>query len=274
VTEIAYLGPPGTYSHLVAEKKFGATAKMHPLSTILEICSFVAKDPSRRGIVPIENSSGGAIYETVDILLAGKPRIHIEEELTLDVKLALLGREMRKISAVYSHFAPLEHCDAWLKRRLPRVQRRVVTSTAAAAQRAAAEEDAVALGSRGLAKMYGLDVLHYPVQADIPNITVFLAVAGRKRRLKELKKTTLAVNIPNRPGSLCSLLETFRNENVNLSRLISRPIRGCPREYAFLLDIEGGTNTDAVKRAIHQAKRVSVELRVVGSYPCRRPYRS
>ena len=92
VKKVAFLGPLGTYSHLVAEKYFGRQVKLVPCSTILDVCSFVAGSRTRSGMIPIENSSGGAIYETVDILLENKPRITIEHEVSLDVRLALLGK--------------------------------------------------------------------------------------------------------------------------------------------------------------------------------------
>ncbi len=273
--EVAYLGPSGTYSHLVAEKKYRQNRKLMPMPTILDVCSFVAAKPSlRRGIIPIENSSGGAIYETVDILLANKPKFYIEEELSLDVKLALLGQKGGKIKVLYSHFAPLEHCSKWIKRHLPGVEKRVVSSTAVAAEKASADQHAAALGSRKLSKIYNLDIIHYPVEADVPNITVFLAIGHKPENLLRDAKTTLAVNLPNTPGSLCTFLDAFRSENVNLSRIISRPIRGCPREYAFLVDIKGTAATPSVKRALITAKKTCVKLREVGSYPSRASYKS
>jgi chorismate mutase / prephenate dehydratase len=271
---VAYLGPIGTYSHLVAEKYGGRNGKPVPFPTITDVCAFVAEHPSRRGIVPIENSSGGALYETVDILLANRPRVRIEAELSLHVRLALLGRTGEPARVLYSHFAPLEHCAAWIKRHLPRIEKRVVASTAVAGQRAAGEHGAVALGNRTLARLYGLQVLHYPVQAELPNVTVFYAVGGGSRRRPGATKTTLAAKLPNVPGSLCTFLEAFRNQNVNLTRLISRPIRGTPREYVFLVDIEGGIEAHAVRRAVATARRTCVALRLVGSYPCHKPYRS
>ena len=235
-TEVAYLGPIGTYSHLMAEKRFGHRAKLVPLPTILDVCLFVSKDSSRRGVVPIENSSGGAIYETVDILLGNSPRVHIMEELSLDVKIALLGRRGEKTRTLYSHFAPLEHCSRWIRKHIPRVEKRAVGTTAMAAQQVSCQRNAAALGNRRLAQLYGLEVLHYPVEADVPNITVFLLLGGAQRVQPGSSKTTLAVKLPNQPGSLCTFLEAFRDNNVNLSRLLSRPIRGCPSEYAFLVD--------------------------------------
>lgn len=272
--EIAYLGPEGTYSHLVAEKRFGRAATLVPLPTILDIFRFVSRHPDRRAIVPMENSSGGAIYETVDLLLAGKPRVYIHEELSLDVRLALLGRKGEKVSALYSHFAPLEHCDPWLRRHLPRARREVTASTAAAAAHVAGERNAAALGSKRLAGMHGLDILHYPVEATVPNITLFFVIGGRKGAVRGASKITLAVRLPNKPGALCSFLETFRNEKVNLSRLISRPIRGCPRQYAFLVDVDGAPGEPNVKGALSRARGKSQEFRTAGAYSVRRMYRS
>jgi len=273
--EVAYLGPEGTYSHLVAARHFGRGARLTALPTITDVCAHVARDPSsRRGIIPVENSSGGAIYETVDILLANRPRIRIREEVSLNVRLALLGREGQKIKALYSHFAPLEHSSRWIKRHLPRVEKHVVASTAMAARMAFLEDNAAALGHKRLAKMYNLKVLHYPIGADFPNITVFLAIGGRERQVDGASKATLAVKLPNAPGSLCTFLEAFRREGVNLSRIISRPIRGCPREYAFLVDIDGSTARPEAKRALKVARRTSVEIRVVGAYPVGKEYRS
>lgn len=272
--EIAFLGPRGTYSHLVAEKRFGRNCKCVPLPTIAEVCQYVRTSAKARGVIPVENSSGGAIFETVDILLDNKPRIHLDEELSLEVNLALLGRRNETPKVLYSHFAPLEHCRAWIKTHLPKVERRVVTSTAVAALWAASETRAVALGSRQLARIYGLDILKYPVQADVPNLTSFLVIAGRPVRPARPTKTTVSARLPNTPGSLCTFLDAFRSHNVNLSRIVSRPIRGSPREYAFLVDVEGDANACQVKKALAAARRVSTRLRVAGSYPCRKPYRS
>jgi prephenate dehydratase len=272
--EVAYLGPVGTYSLLVAEKRYGKKCKFTPLPTVLDVCSYVSGKDNRRGIIPIENSSGGAIYETVDILLANKPRIHILEELTLNVRLALLGRKGEKIKTLYSHFAPLEHCVPWVRRHLPRAERKVVTSTAAAAELAAERRYSAALGNRKLGRIYGLDILVYPVEVETQNMTIFLNIAGKKREIANPKKTTLVVRLPNMPGSLCSFLDIFRGENVNLSRILSQPIRGCPREYAFLVDIDGAKDSPAVQRALKAARKTCVELRSAGSYPIGPSYQS
>jgi len=275
VHEVAYLGPEGTYSHQITEKRFGRKVKLVPKPSVLDVCKFVSGSQDRRGIIPIENSSGGAIYETVDILLLNNPRIYIQEELALNVKLALIGRPGRKIKRLYSHFVPIEHCAPWIRKHLPRTQKRVVASTAVAGERASVDPDGAALASRKMASLCGLKVLEYPVEADIPNITTFLSVTGKSRPIKGgSMKTTLAVKLPNEPGALWTFLDAFRQHDVNLSRILSRPIRGCPKEYAFLVDVQGSAATLRVKRALALARKTSVNIRICGSYPCRAPYNS
>ncbi len=273
-TQVAFLGPKGTYSHLVARKRFGPGTEMIALPTILDVCSHVTRHHEARGVVPIENSSGGAIYETVDILLANKPRVFIEQELSLEVRLALLGHRGAPILTLYSHFAPMEHCSTWIRRHLPRAVRHTEASTASAAERVVADPRGAALGSRQLAGLYGLDILTFPVEADVPNITTFLVVGGRKPLTAKGAKTTLSVRLRNEPGSLYRFLGTFAADGVNLSRLISRPIRGLHQQYAFLVDVEGGIQQPRVARAIAAAAKVSTDTRLCGSYPCNKRYSS
>jgi prephenate dehydratase len=274
-TPIAFLGPEGTYSHLVAMKRFGNTFHAVPLPTIGEVFAYVSRRPAAIGVVPVENSSGGVIHETIDILMANRPRVAVLEELSLNVRLALLGRQRARILRLYSHMMPLEHCVTWIRRHLPRVEKRVVASTAVAAQTAAGDPAGAALGSRYLAKRYGLSILQYPVEADLPNLTVFLAIGHRAPAASSrTAKTTLAVRLANEPGSLCTFLEAFRVTKVNLTRIVSRPVRGSPREYAFLVDVAGHGDDECVRTALTLARRNDARVRVVGSYPCRKPYTS
>lgn len=271
---IAFLGPLGTYSHLVTKKRFGENSELVPLSGVLDVCSYVAKNKDAKGIVPIENSSGGTISETVDILLANRPRVYIEEELTLNVVLALLGHKGCKIKKLHSHFVPLEHCRPWIKKNLGRVDKVEEPSTAIAAAHVTVDPYAAALGGRHLAKQFGLSVLEFPVETETPNVTTFVVITGKKTEKPDGTKITLSVRLPNESGSLYRFLGIFEKEEINLSRLVSRPIRGVLKEYAFLVDIDGGSKSPNIKRAINAAKKQCTSLRVCGKYSCRAPYRS
>jgi chorismate mutase/prephenate dehydratase len=271
--ELAYLGPAGTFSHLVARKRFGAAGtRLVPCPSIKAVFSRVAASRARLGLVPIENSSGGIIEETVDFLSAPGCPLRIQEELQLRVELALLGRQGEKVRVVYSHFAPLQHCKKWLDRHLPHAERREVASTAAAAQAAGGEPGAVALAARNAAALYDLHVLAFPVEQDVVNLTSF-AVIGRPGRLPPgSTRTSYIVELLDRVGALCSFLEPFRDAGVNLTRIVSRPVIGKPGRYLFLIDIQGTEAEPRVRVALGRAKAVCACLRNLGSYPVRRPY--
>lgn len=273
---IAFLGPLGTYSHLVATKRF-AGCEMLPQGGILDVCAHVLGHADSFGVVPIENSSGGTINETVDVLLdATNHKIQIIEELALDVQLALLGHQGSPIKRLHSHFVPLEHCAPWIRKHLPNVEKHETSSTAAAATHAADDLYAAALCSRHLAKRFGLDILQYPVESSTPNITTFIVIASTPPTHTRThgKKTTIALRLRNEPGSLYRFLGVLNDAQINLSRLVSRPIRGALQEYAFLVDLDGNINDDNVNAALQAAQRQSASLHICGCYPTGRIYKS
>ncbi len=271
---VAYLGPEGTFSHLVARKRFGASARLVPQPSVYDVFAYVRSGPRRLGIAPIENSSGGTIYETIDGLVAQAGKVTIQEELSLNVRLALLGRRGETIRALYSHFVPLQHVQPWVREHLPGVRQIHTASTARAAEAAAAEAGAAALGTREAAKRYDLNVLQFPVHSAVPNITEFVVVGRRGEPAPRSVKTSLLVMLENRPGSLFDFLQAFKKSDVNLTRLLSRPIIGQPKSYLFVVDLQGIPSAPAVKQALADARKAARSLTVLGVYPVRKMYAS
>lgn len=271
---VAYLGPSGTFSELMAQKRFGRSLQRIPVPGIYEVFEYVRTHRNSVGIVPIENSSGGTIYETIDCLVEARHPLVIREELSLKVRLALIGHKGEKINTLYSHFAPMQHCDPWIRKNLPRVERKETASTSSAAELVVTNRHAAALGMKLAAKRYNLDVLEFPVQPEIPNVTQFVCIGHRSHQTVMSGKTSLIVTLHNRPGSLCEFLEILRDYKVNMTRLLSRPIIGQPRSYVFFIDIEGTPARKSVKDALHRAKQIAESMRDAGTYPVRRPYLS
>lgn len=274
ITKLAYLGPHGTFSGLVAQKRFGNKLEKIPIPGIYEVFEYVRKHRDTVGIVPIENSSGGTIYETIDCLVERRRPLVIREELALQVRLALLGHRGEKIHTLYSHFAPMQHCDAWIRQHLPRVERKEVASTALAAETVASLPQAAALGMREAAKRYHLDILEFPVQPEVPNLTQFVCIGHRPDVQARAGKTSLIITLHNRPGSLCELLEIFRDHRINMTRILSRPIIGQPKSYVFFIDVEGSPAASPLREALIRARKTAESLRLAGAYPVRRPYLS
>lgn len=271
---VAYLGPEGTFANLIAQKRFGEDAKLVPALTISDVFEMVINRRATFGIVPIENSSGGTIWETVDHLVDAGNSLKVQEALSLNVRLALLGRDKKNIRVVYSHFAPLQHCEKWLLKKFPGVELVEQSSTATAIQKAAATPNAAAVGNRGAAKRYGLKVLEFPVQQDIKNVTQFVVLGRRHSDLENSSKTTIVFTLPNTPGSLYDFLTPLKEESVNLTRILSRPIVGHPNAYIFLADIAGTQRQANVKKALAKAVRLTATIKNIGSYPVRKTYES
>lgn len=263
---VACLGPEGSFSHLLTEKRFpGVPVRLMP--TIGEVFDVLASAPDALGIVPIENSSGGFIVDTVDRLVDQKCHLRILEELTLDVKLALLGRGGQPVEVIYSHSMPFFHCDEWLRLHYPNARRVAKPSTAVSADLAARETGAAAIGPRQNAERHGLDILAFPIAGEVPNITqFFLLGANENPPSPEHNRTALVVELPDRPGSLCGFLTPLSDEGINMKRLESRPIRGMPNKYRFYIEIEGSPALPTVARALQRARCDGAQIRSAGSY--------
>lgn len=273
-TLIACLGPEGSFSHLLTQKRFPDTP-VQLLATVSEVFDFLSDRPDALGIVPIENSSGGFIIDTVDRLVDENCRLNILEELTLDVKLALLGRKGEKIESIHSHAMPFFHSAEWLETNHPNAKRVTEASTAKAAEKAANQKGAAAIGPRQNAERHGLDILHFPIAGDVPNITQFFLV-GHAENPADVSnnRTALVVELPDKAGSLCRFLTPLSDAGVNMKRLESRPIRGRPNKYRFYIEIEGSPADDKVKTALAQTEADGATLRSVGSYQSGRRFES
>lgn len=263
---IACLGPVGSFSYLLTEKRFPGIP-IEPLVSVGDVFDFLATHPHAEGIVPIENSSGGFIIDTVDRLVDDRCPLWIQEELTLDVKLALLGHTGVPVEVIYSHPMPFFHADEWLKTHYPNARRVTRPSTAASAELAAAEPNAATIGPRQNATRYGLDLLHFPISGDVPNITQFFRLGHQPLPLSSThNRSALIVELADKPGSLCLFLTPLSDAAINLKRLESRPLRGQPNKYRFFVEIEGSPADPHVAAALLRAQNDGATIRSVGSY--------
>jgi prephenate dehydratase len=276
VPSVCYLGPEGTFSHILARKRFGRKAGLISCASFEAIFDGVESGRGDFGLIPVENSSGGTVYDSVDLLIRQAGRIFIDEEISLDVRIALLGRKGKKIRTVYSHFVQLKHHAEWLKARHPGVELKEVTSTAIAAKLAAADPAAAALASPGAAEVYGIEVLERPKVSQEVNVTHFYVVrpGPSERELDGPLRTALVAALPNVCGSLHRFLGPFARQKVSLTRIVSRPVPGKPQTYVFFIEIEGGPGEPKVARALKRAAALSETLTSLGTFPVGARYKS
>jgi chorismate mutase/prephenate dehydratase len=219
------------------------------------------------GVVPVENSTEGAIGRTLDLLLATPARVC--GEVMLPVHQCLMSRagERTGIRKIYSHTQSLAQCQQWLARHLPHAERVAVVSNAEAARLAAKDRRAAAVGARTAAGLYGLKVLARNIEDEPRNTTRFLVLGERDAGPSGKDKTSLIVSTRNVPGAMQRMLTPLAANGVSMTRLESRPARTGLWEYVFYVDIEGHARDARVAKALEEMRGYVTFLKVLGSYP-------
>ncbi|WP_437935948.1 prephenate dehydratase [Sorangium sp. So ce341] len=272
---VAYFGRPGTFSHEVASRRFGASADLTPRRTISEVFDAVAGGAATYGIVPIENAVGGPIYDTVDQLIRREgtgAALVVCEELSLHVTLSLLGRPGAAPKRIYSHFVPLKHCGDWLRANYPDAQILEAESTAEAVERAAQDGEAWAIGNKGAAAIYGLEILVPKLGVKGENITRFFIVGRAAEPPPAGGRTLLLFGLDHRPGALVAALSALGRHHINLTRIVSRALPDSPEEYLFLVECEGSTEEPAFRDALAQLEQHATGVRSLGSFRVSQKY--
>ena len=266
---VAFLGPEGTFSHLLAAKRFRAAKDLRSCQDLGGVFDVLAKNQNAVAVAPIENSSGGTIYDTIDLLIRNAGSVFVQEDLVLDVQLALIGHSSRKITKIYSHFVPLQHHREWLEKHYPDATLEAVASTALAASLAAKSKTAAALAAKSTALANGLKVLVFPIRPQQVNVTRFYVVGNTPAVPPKEKpaKTALVVRLKNQCGSLHSFLGPFAKRKVNLRMIVSRPVPGHPETYQFYVELEGAGGDPALDSAMMKAASICDSVQLLGSFP-------
>jgi len=266
---VAYLGPQGTFSEAAAIKQFGRDTQGMAAASIDEVFRTVEQGQAHYGIVPVENSSEGAIGRTLDLLLTTSLTICGEVMLRVHQNLLRHVDGLDGIRVVYSHAQSLGQCAGWLNAHLPGVERVAVASNAEAAHLAAEQPDAAAIAGENAASRYGLLVAAPDIEDDAGNTTRFLVIgqSSAAPAPSGRDKTSLAVYARNKPGALLELIEPFARLGVGLSKLESRPAKSGAWEYVFFIDLEGHRQDAKVAEAIDKAAGHALSLKVLGAYP-------
>jgi chorismate mutase/prephenate dehydratase len=264
---VAFLGPEGTYSQEAAVKHFGGATPLAPCSSIDEVFLRVEEGAVGYAVVPVENSSEGAIGRTLDLLLATPARICGEVNLPIRHCLMSKSKSKASIRKVYSHSQSLGQCQRWLARNLPHAEIIAAVSNAEAARLAARERGAAAIAGKTAAELYGLTLLARNIEDEPNNTTRFLVLGQQDAAPSGRDKTSLILSARNIPGAVHELLTPLASNGVSMTKLESRPARTALWEYMFYVDIEGHELDANVAKALAELERKASFLKRLGSYP-------
>jgi chorismate mutase/prephenate dehydratase len=264
---VAYLGPPATFTHQAALLRFGSSASFTPARSIGDVFDSVERGRADIGVVPVENSTEGAVNVTLDRLVESDAVIC--GEVYLEVAQYLLSRAgaLSEIKRVASHPQGLAQCRGWLSQHLPSVATEEVASTAAAAELAASDATVAAIASELAGRLYGVPVLQAHVE-DLPdNSTRFLVIGRRASGPTGRDKTSIVFAMRDEPGVLYRILEPCARLGINLSKIESRPAKRKPWKHVSFVDLEGHRESPAVAEALREIGSRALFVKILGSYP-------
>jgi chorismate mutase / prephenate dehydratase len=267
---VAYLGPQFSFTHQAALERFGESTELLPVSTIASVFEEVNRGHADYGIVPIENSTDGRIVDTLDMFTRLPLRICGEVQIAVHHNLASKSPRS-EITEVYSKPQALSQCREWLSRNMPQARLIEVTSTSTAAQLARDKPGCGAVASRQAAVEYELQIVAENIEDNADNITRFAIIGDQPTQSTGQDRTSILLEIPHKPGTLCDALQIFKKNKLNLTWIESFPLRGPEPGYLFFLDFEGHASEARPKRALEELARKAVRLEVLGSYPQSEP---
>jgi chorismate mutase/prephenate dehydratase len=264
---VAYLGPEGTFSQEAALKHFGAAVPLVSCSSIDDVFRSAESGAAGYAVVPIENSTEGAVGRTLDLLLATTARVC--GEVMLPIRQCIMSRSggLDEVRKVYSHTQSLAQCQRWLARNLPKAEKVAVVSNAEAARLAASERGTAAVASRTAAELYGLHIVARNIEDEAKNTTRFLVLGSHDAAPSGSDKTSLILSTRNVPGAVHDLLSPLARNEVSMTKLESRPARTGLWEYVFYVDLEGHNRDPKVARALRELERKASLFKNLGSYP-------
>ncbi len=266
--KVAYLGPEGSFSHLAALEKFGHSVDLLAVRDISSVFDQVARAAVDYGLVPVENTTGGAVRDTMECFLWVRGPVKVCAEMALPIHQNLLSKTtLEKARKVYSKPQVFDQCRGWLVANCPNVDLVAVGSTAEAALLASRVEGTAAIASSMAADMYGLQVLASAIEDNPQNQTRFLVLGRESAKPTGRDKTCLLFSVADKAGALVETLDVFRRCGINMTKIESHPSPNKTWEYYFFVDIQGHAEDDNIRRALEEAQQHCRQLEVLGSFP-------
>jgi len=279
--EYGYLGPPGTFSEQAISNYCSSYGgQLQAFDSIRDIVEAVAVDKVDLGLLPLENSLEGSVNLSLDLLYQ-HPELKLYREIVLPISHYLLAQKgvvKGDIKEIYSHPQAIAQSGNYLAEEFENAKIVYTDSTAAAAKKAMEAKNRAAVGSIRLADIYELEILAENLQGDLPNSTRFVLAAKRDKDLgsnnhlgeaaaSDFKTSIICAPEVNEAGVLYKILGKFAEENIDLTRIESRPSRQRLGEYIFYIDLKGSSSDQHLSSALESVKKISSYFRLLGSYP-------
>lgn len=264
--KVTYLGPKTTFTHMAAIKRFGSQPKLVAKGSIKEVFDSVEKGDAKYGVVPIENSTEGTVNHTLDMFLDSD--LNIVAEIVMDIRHYLLSKyKLEKIKKIYSHPQAIAQCRDWIIKNIPKAEITEVSSTAKAAETASLYIDSAAIASELAAKEFGLNIIARNIEDNPRNVTRFLVIGRAEPKKTGKDKTSIMFSVKHEAGALFKALKAFHDNNINMTKIESRPTKRKMWEVVFFIDFEGFVEDGKVQKALKELGEKCLFVKILGCYP-------
>ncbi len=266
--KIAFLGPIGSYTHQAAENRFGPLSTYLPLTTIKAVFEALQNGNAKYGVIPLENNTNGMVGETIDNLAQYNFKIINEVVLPIHHSFATKANSILDIKKIYSKDIAFGQCSNFLQfNQLNDIEHVSVSSTALGAKFASDDNNSAVICSEIAAKIYNIPIMFANIQNHHTNKTRFVIISDFTNQKGSNDKTSIFVSSKDfaKAGALFELLKDFKDENINITKIDSRPVQSDGVYHSgFYMDFYGHKDDDNVKRVFN--KRFN-EIKWLGSYP-------
>jgi prephenate dehydratase len=277
MNKVAFQGERGAFSEIASKKFFTGNITTLPSFSFEDVFIKVKKGSAGFGVIPIENSLYGSVFESYDLLL--KYSLTIIGELNLQINHHLLASnnyKLNQIKKVYSHPQALGQCSEFLK-KLKNAKLVPTYDTAGSALISLKDKSVAnaAIASSEAAGIYNLKILKSNIQNNRENFTRFLVISKSKNYKHVVKpKTSICFELKSMPGALFKALSVFALREIDLLKIESRPIPHKPFQYIFYTDLLGSLEDEKVKKAINHLSEISISIKKFGTYEAGKTYKS
>ncbi|MDD6212049.1 MAG: bifunctional chorismate mutase/prephenate dehydratase [Clostridiales bacterium] len=265
---VVFQGVEGAYSHQATRLFFGKDVSARAVPTFESAVAAIAGGEADYAVLPIENTTGGAIGDVLDLQM--KYECYVVADLNLPIQHALLGvpgSSLDQVKTVFSHPQGLIQCRDYLEKH-PGWERIALSNTAVSAKKVLEDGDChqAAIASEVAGELYGLEILDKGISDNLRNTTRFIVATGKKIYRKDAGKVSLCFECRHSTGTLYHLLSNFTFNGLNMTKIESRPIPERNFEYRFFVEFEGNLQDPAVQNALSGVQREALICRILGNF--------
>ena len=266
MTRVSFQGERGAYSEAAAKSFFNEDIITIPQKTFAETLETTSKKESDFSVLPVENSIEGSVGESYDLLYSTS--LNVTGEIYHKIEHCLIGNgNLDEIDSVYSHPQALGQCRRFIEEKDLKTIPTYDTAGSVKIVKELNKNNCACIASKAASALYQVPIIAEKIANNLNNYTRFLILSKNRSSESGKDKTSIIFSIKHEPGSLFRIIENFNKNNVNLTKIESRPTKESAWEYNFYVDFEGHQNSSNISSMLKDIRQETIFMKVLGSYP-------